>query len=82
LTSGPSAAVPSGTVQFDSDSNSNAIQIVSNFDRPKKYFPKLENFDMKYGFEGCEEWNNFLHRNFFKLKMDFELKFREVKVCS
>jgi hypothetical protein len=35
----------------------------------------------KYGFEGFEERNNFLHRNFFIFEMDIELKFREVKVC-
>jgi hypothetical protein len=33
---------------------SNQIQIVSNFDRPKKYFPKLEKLEIKYGCEGYE----------------------------
>jgi hypothetical protein len=32
-------------------------------------------------FEGFEERNNFLYRDFFRFKMDFELKFGEVKVC-
>jgi hypothetical protein len=37
----------------------------------------VENFEIKYGFEGFEERNNFLHRNFFRFKVDFELQFRE-----
>jgi hypothetical protein len=28
-----------------------------------------------------EERNNFLHRNFFRFEMDFELKFGKVNVC-
>jgi hypothetical protein len=37
----------------------------------------VENFEIKYGFEGFNERNNFLHRNFFRFEVDFELKFRE-----
>jgi hypothetical protein len=33
--------------------------------------PKLKKIEIKYGFEGFEERNNFLHRNFFIFKMDF-----------
>jgi hypothetical protein len=31
----------------------------------------------KYGFEGFEESNNFLHRNFFRFEMEFKWKIRE-----
>jgi hypothetical protein len=45
------------------------IQVILNdfkslkINRLKKDFPKLEKFEIKYGFEGFEEGNNFLHRN-------------------
>jgi hypothetical protein len=41
----------------------------------------LKKIEIKYGCEGFEERNNFLHRKFFIFKMDFELKFGEFKVC-
>jgi hypothetical protein len=47
----------------------------------KKDFPELEKFEIKYGCEGLEERNNFLHRNFSRFEMNFELKFGEIKVC-
>jgi hypothetical protein len=34
-------------------------------------------FEVKYGFEDLGEINNFLHRIFFRFRMDLELKFRE-----
>jgi hypothetical protein len=34
-------------------------------------------FEIKYGFEGFDERNNFAYRNFLGFKMDFELKFKE-----
>jgi hypothetical protein len=46
----------------------------------KKDLPKLKKFEIKYGFEGFEERNNFLQWNIFKLEKDFELKFWEIKV--
>jgi hypothetical protein len=39
--------------------------------------PSPKKFEIKYGCEWFEEGNNFLHRNFFRFKMDFELKFEE-----
>jgi hypothetical protein len=39
----------------------------------KKDLSDLENFEIKYYFEGFEEENNFLHRNFYRFEMDFEL---------
>jgi hypothetical protein len=33
--------------------------------------------EIKYSFEGFEEENNFLHRNFFRFEIYFELKFLE-----
>jgi hypothetical protein len=43
----------------------------------KSELPVLENFKIKYEFEVFEERNNFLHRNFFRFKLDFEWKIRE-----
>jgi hypothetical protein len=60
--------------------DSNKFQILPNFDRSKKNVPKLKKFEVKYGCEGFEEWNKFIHRNLFRFEMGFELKFREVKV--
>jgi hypothetical protein len=37
----------------------------------------IKKFEIKYGFEGFGERNNFLHMNFSRFEMDFELKFRE-----
>jgi hypothetical protein len=37
----------------------------------------LENFQIKYGMEGFEERDNFLHRNFFRFELGFKWKFRE-----
>jgi hypothetical protein len=53
------------------------VQILSKFDRPKNDISELEKFEIKYGCEGLEEGNNFLHRNFFKFEIDFKWKFRE-----
>jgi hypothetical protein len=52
----------------------NSIQIFSNFDRSEQHIPILEKIEVKYGFEGLEEMNNFLHKNFFTFKIYFELK--------
>jgi hypothetical protein len=57
--------------------DSNYIQILSNFDRSKNDFPELKNFEIKYGREGFEERNSFLHRNFFIFEMKFGLRFQE-----
>jgi hypothetical protein len=51
---------------------SNQIQIHSNFDRSKHDFPKLKKFEIKYGFQGFDERNNFIHKNVFRFKVDFE----------
>jgi hypothetical protein len=40
----------------------------------------LEKFEIKYGFEGFDERNNFLHMNFSRFELDFKLKFRESNV--
>jgi hypothetical protein len=55
----------------------NKIQIHSSYDRSKKDLPGLKKFRIKYGIEGFEERNNFLHRNFFIFKVDLKLNFRE-----
>jgi hypothetical protein len=58
--------------------NSNVIQFDSSFDPTKKDLSALENFEIKYGCEGFEERNSFLHRNFSRFRMDFKWKFRGV----
>jgi hypothetical protein len=40
------------------------FQIESKLIHLKMNLPKLENFEIKYGFEGIKEGNNFLLRNF------------------
>jgi hypothetical protein len=60
--------------------DSNYIQILSSFYRSKNDFPELKKIQTKYGNEGFEERNNFLHRNFFRFKMKFELKFHEASM--
>jgi hypothetical protein len=60
---------------------SNLFQIILNLLHSKKGLIKLKFFEIKYGFEDFAEINNFLHRNFFKFEMGFELKFGEVEVC-
>jgi hypothetical protein len=37
----------------------------------------LGKIEIKYSFEDLIEMNKFLHRNFFRFRMDLELKFRE-----
>jgi hypothetical protein len=41
---------------------------------------ELKKIETKYGYEGFEEGNNFLHRNFFRCEMDLELKILKSKV--
>jgi hypothetical protein len=47
---------------------------------PKVCLTKLENFQIKYGFEGFDDRNNFLYRNFLKFEMEFELQFKETSM--
>jgi hypothetical protein len=51
--------------------------MVSNMIWSKKDLPELKKFEIKYGFEGFEERNNFLYRNIFRFEVDFEWKFRK-----
>jgi hypothetical protein len=54
--------------------NSNTLKFISNnfkFDSIQKGLPGLKNFEIKYGDEGFNERNNFLHRNFFRFEMFF-----------
>jgi hypothetical protein len=84
LTGGPGALCrvlnwfkPSKSIQ----TRLNLFQIISNLIHSKKGLSKLKKFEIKYGFEGFAVGNNFIYRNFFRFKMDFELKFGEFKVC-
>jgi hypothetical protein len=56
---------------------SNGFKFPSNFDYFKQDLPTLQKFKTKYCFEYIGEMNNFLHRNFSRFKMVWELKFRE-----
>jgi hypothetical protein len=64
-----------GSNGFESDSNFKRIQIIS---KPSKLWmiqkvpSQLENFEIKFGCEGFEEGNNFLHRNFFRFEIYFK----------
>jgi hypothetical protein len=60
--------------------DSNKFKSLSIFDRSRNDLSELEKIEMIYGFEDFEESKNFLHRNFFRPEMGFELKFGEVKV--
>jgi hypothetical protein len=52
----------------------NSNQIRSNFILSKHDLPRLQKFEIKYGFEGFDEGNNFIHMNFSRFEMDFKLK--------
>jgi hypothetical protein len=45
---------------------SNLFQIISNLIHFKKGLTEIKKFEIKYGFEECEERNNRLHRNSFR----------------
>jgi hypothetical protein len=61
-----------GQTAFKSIStDSNDLKTVQILTDPKKDLPQLEQFEQKYGFKVFEEINNFLHRSFFKFKVDF-----------
>jgi hypothetical protein len=38
---------------------------------------QLKKFEIKYGFEGFDERNNFSYKNVLRFEVDFELNFRE-----
>jgi hypothetical protein len=79
---GPTATVPD--FKPTKSINSNTLKFISNnfkHDSIQKGLPRLENFEVKYGGEGFEQRNNFLHTKFFRFEMYFELKIWEVKVC-
>jgi hypothetical protein len=65
---GPGTQCRAARFKLDLKSNPNSngskhFQIVSNFDRLEKYFPRLRKIETKYGFEDFGEMNNFLYRN-------------------
>jgi hypothetical protein len=47
----------------------NSLQTLTN---PKNDVTLLGKIEIKYGFEGFEELNNFLDRNFFRFNLGFE----------
>jgi hypothetical protein len=52
--------------------NLNLNQTRSNFILFKHDLTDIKKFEIKYGCEGFEETNNFLHRNFFRFEMEFK----------
>jgi hypothetical protein len=56
---------------------SNFSKLNLNFIQSKDDLNVLKKFQIKYGIQGFEERNKYLHRNFFRFELDFELKFRE-----
>jgi hypothetical protein len=48
------------------------IKSLQSFTDSKMHLPELKQFEIKYGCEVFEERNNFIHRSFFKLEMDFK----------
>jgi hypothetical protein len=48
------------------------IQKYLNLIHSESNIPGLKFFEIKYGFEGFDERNNFLHRNVFKFEVDVE----------
>jgi hypothetical protein len=55
---------------FQTDSN--PIQIHSNWSCSKKDRLEIKKIEIKYGFEGFDERGNFLHRHFSRFELDFE----------
>jgi hypothetical protein len=60
--------------EFESKSNSSELHSIET--GPSK----VQNLEIKYGFEDFDERNNFIYMNFSRFEMDFELKFREVSM--
>jgi hypothetical protein len=50
------------------------IEPISKFDPSKTDLFGLGKFEIKYGFDGLVERNNFNHRNFFRFMMEIEIK--------
>jgi hypothetical protein len=48
------------------------FQNLSNLNQFKKDLPSLRKSEIKFGFEGFGERNNFLKGNFFRFEVDFE----------
>jgi hypothetical protein len=56
---------------------SNEIQIPPNLDWFKRYIPLLQKFEIKYGWKEFEIRNNFCYKGLLRVKINFDLKFRE-----
>jgi hypothetical protein len=50
----------------------NSKQNCSDFVCSKQDLPEVEKFEIKYNSYSFEEMTNFIHRNFFRFKLDFE----------
>jgi hypothetical protein len=58
------------------------FQNPSNLNQFKKDLPSLGKSEIKFGFEGIGERNNFLKGNFFRFEVDFEWKFIDALWCE
>jgi hypothetical protein len=43
----------------------------------RKVLSLAQKIEIKYGFEGLEEMNNLLYRQFLRFRMDLDLKFKK-----
>jgi hypothetical protein len=80
LTSGPEATMlglnPVSQVKHRANEIEFKFNTCSNFLSLKQDIPEVKKNEIKYGYEGFKEGNNFLHRNMFIFEMYFKLKFR------
>jgi hypothetical protein len=60
--------------------NPNLIQTHPNLLWSKQDFPLLQKFELKYGCKVFELRNNFSYKDFLRLELDFDLKFREASM--
>jgi hypothetical protein len=65
---GPDKQCPGFNLGKLIQTRSNLFQINSNLIRSKKNLPELEKIEIRYGREGFEEWNHFLHRAFLQIR--------------
>jgi uncharacterized protein YdhG (YjbR/CyaY superfamily) len=58
-------------IKYSNSNEFKRFQIASKLDRLKNALPELKKSEIKYNFEGFEEMNNFVHRNFLRFRTDF-----------
>jgi hypothetical protein len=73
---GPRGTMPTVLNRFNTvkmiQTDLNSTQTLPNLVSSKQDVPELENFEIKYCFEGFNERNKFPCRNFYRFEVDFE----------